>query len=92
MSVSDRISNLEDGVRDSYAYVREHVDEQVRAVFDAIEADHLELLRNVIRGEAQVNEIASDYARLEEMYSRVRSHAAFMEAKLREQIREAIGE
>lgn len=64
MSVSDRIVNMEEGVRESYDFVREHVDDDGRAVLNSLESEHLLLLQR----------------------------AAFMEAKLREQIREAIGE
>lgn len=46
MSVSDRISNLEDGVRDTYALLRDHVDDEARGILDQLEAEHVQLLRS----------------------------------------------
>jgi hypothetical protein len=45
VSVTDRIMNLEEGLRDTYAALRLHVDEGALPVLDVLEREHIDLLR-----------------------------------------------
>lgn len=46
MSVQDRISNLEEGVKDTYNVLRAHVDDEARGILDELELEHIQLLRS----------------------------------------------
>lgn len=56
MSVDDRIVNLEEGIRDTYAALRLHIDEGAVPVLDALERDHIFLLQKAAFMEGKLRE------------------------------------